>query len=736
MREAIRICPICEAACSLRVQLQVPEQTSQQTSEQQELRAPTLVVQCRGNDADTFSQGHICPKGAALGQLHNDPDRLRTPLVRDAAGDLIPASWHEAYARIADGLKGVRQRYGRDAVATYIGNPTAHNFGLSMGLGVFTRTLGSKNVFSAGSVDQLPKQLACELMYGNGMGIAVPDIERTDLLVILGANPIVSNGSLWVVPGIRRKLNALKRRGGQLIVIDPRRSETAKLANRHLFIKPGTDAVLLAAVCQRLIETGCSPRVPVLGFDVLKQHLKPFTVDRAAQQTGISADSIEQLVAALQKAPNAAVYGRVGTTLQRFGTLTSFLLDVVNLLTGNLDQPGGVMFPQQAFHTPSSGKREVAYARYCSRVSRYPEVLGQMPVACLAEEIETPGEGQIRALVTVAGNPLVSNPEPQRLAKALKQLEFSLAIDIYLNETSSTADVVLPGTSPFEDVHYDSFLGAMTYRNTARYSPALIKPADGQPDEWQLMLHLAYLVSHAKPANEQAFAEFEDQIMADMAQAYGAADVWVEDKTLHGVERVLDMGIRMGPWGDQYRGGEGLSLQALRNNPNSIDMGAIEPRLQEVITHPHGCIDLAPEVLMAEFSRLAVEPHTGLRLVGRRNIQTNNSWLHNLPLLSVGPDRAVLEMHPRDAEERQICDGSRVRIKSSAGELQVKVKLSSDLMPGTVVLPHGFSAEHNPHQQVARSGVNSNILAKAEDVDLPSATAALNGIEVNVTPAV
>lgn len=724
MSERTRICPICEAGCNLRVQLD-----------------GDTIVSCRGNDDDVFSRGHICPKGVALQELHEDPDRLRTPLVRDAQGELQPASWEAAYERILSGLQAVRTAHGSDAVATYIGNPTAHNISLGMGLGVLSQALGSRSVFSAGSVDQLPKQLAVELMFGDGMAIAVPDIERTDHLLILGANPIVSNGSLWVVPGIRGKLREMRARGGKLVVIDPRRSETAALADEHHFIRPGTDAWLLGAIASELLVAGCEPDVPVSGLDQLRRLIGGISTDEAARRTGVPAETIRHLARDLIDAKSAAVYGRVGTTLQRFGTLTSFLVDVVNLLTGNLDQPGGVMFPQQPFASPGGKPKDdgdLNYARYHSRVSGYPEVLGQLPVACLAEEIETPGEGQIRALVLVAGNPVVSNPESERLTEAFAGLDFMLSIDLYLTESNRHADVILPGTSPFEEPHYNSFLGAMTYRNTARYSEPLLKTS-GQPSEWQLMLELAYLISAGERATSQALAEFEEGVLGASVAAYlegtdlDAEQVLAELSAHHGIARMLDLGIRMGPWGDGFGQREGLTLKQIAREQNSIDMGPLRSRLDEVVQHADGCVHLAPEVLMADLERLVAEPaEEGLLLVGRRNIQTNNSWLHNLPLLSTGPDRACLEMHPQDAERRQIGDGDRVKVRSSVGVIEAPVKLSAALMPGTVCMPHGFSEEPRSGQSVARSGPNSNAIAPAGYVDGPSATVALNGIPVSV----
>lgn len=726
-----RICSICEAACSLEVELDSDR-----------------VVGVRANAQDTFSQGHSCAKGLALGELHQDPDRLRTPLAKNAQGQLVRCSWAEAFAKIDTALSDIRDRFGVEAIATYLGNPTAHNFGLSTGAGAFMSALGSPNIFSAGSVDQLPKQLASELMFGNGDAVPVPDIERTDLLVILGANPVVSNGSLWVVPGIRGKLRALRERGGRCVVVDPRRSETARLADDHLFIRPGTDAWLLAALCNQLLAIGSGSNLPAVGLEKLAAALQPFSLAEAAERTGIPAVAIAQLAKDLAAAPTAAIYGRVGTTLQRFGTLTSFLVEVANLLTQNLDSNGGAMFPQQAFAAPARDKAGLAYDRFRSRVSGYPEVLGQLPVACLAEEIETPGAGQLRGLVAVAGNLLVSNPDSDRLGRALGQLDFLLAIDIYHNETTAMADVVLPGTSPFEESHYDNFLGAMTYKNTARYSPPLLAPESGF-SEWRVMLQLAHIAQGLGVADEGQLDAYEERLVCGAAAAYLAADtldddatqslsadsIAVQTKAFVGADRLLELGVRFGPWGDRFTNNKGLTLQQMLEAPNSIEMGPLQPRLPQLVQHADGLLQLAPDVIIRDLTRLADTPaQVELLLIGRRNANTNNSWLHNLPMLSRGKDRAVLEMHPQDAEVRQIREGSNVCVRSSVGELQVQVEFTETLMPGSVSMPHGYSESDLSGLGVARAGANSNRLAPADFVDVPSATAALNGIPVAVSP--
>jgi len=722
-----RICPICEAACGLVVSADGRE-----------------VTAIEPNRKDVFSKGHACAKGIALKDLDQDPQRLRTPLVREN-DEFREASFEEAYAIIQKNLTGIRDHHGANSIATYIGNPTAHNIGLALGLGVFLGQLRSTNIYSAGSVDQLPKQLASELMFGNDMAIPVPDIERGDFILMLGANPAVSNGSLWVVPKFREKLRTLQNRGGQLWTIDPRRSETARLADRHFFIRPGTDAWLLAGIITALLDFGVEmpDRYSVSGWLGLKNRIEQIELSAIEKHTGIDAESVRSMAAALANAESAAVYGRVGTTLQKHGTLTSFLIEVVNLLTGNLDKEGGAMFPEQPYATPAKPDTGLSYDRFQSRVSGYPEVLGQMPVVALAEEIETPGEGQIKALVSFAGNPVVSNPDSYRLERALDQLEFMVAIDIYENETTRHADVILPGTSPFEDSYYASFLGSMGYRNAARYSPPIF-PSDAKR-EWNLGLTLGYLLNADAPPNRENLREFEDSVVAASVAEYTND----ESSPLHGrdmqeilgmvgpeegVERLLDLGIRAGRWGDQFGGQkDGLTLQKLIDAPDGTDLGAIRSeRLGEVVKTPDGHINLSPPVLMEDLARLVSEVSgKGFQLIGRRSAATNNSWLHNLPTLTRGKHPCSLHMNREDAHELGIGDDGRVELDAGNGKIVATVTRTDDLARGVVSLPHGFS-ETDLVLSNQRKGPNYNSIIATSHIDAPSGTAALNGVSVAI----
>lgn len=716
-RDVFRICPICEAGCGLRVTMQ-----------------GDTIVRIRGNDDDRFSEGHLCPKGVGLAALHSDPRRVRQPRIRDETGPRT-ASWHEAFAMAAKRLSEVRRQYGNDAVAIYIGNPSAHNVGLGTGLGVFAGHLGSRNLYSAASVDQMPKQLASELMFGNDMAVPVPDIMHTDFLLMLGANPVVSNGSLWMVPKFRDKVRALHERGGRLVVVDPRRTETARLADQHIALRPGSDAWLLAALINELIESGLTlpTAYTTRGLQTLLLSLAGMEIGEAARRTGLSIELIRGLAADLRNAKSPVVYGRIGTTLQAFGTLTSFLIETLNLMLGSLDAQGGALFGEQVMTTPARPvKTSLEYARWFSRVSGRPEVGGQLPVVCLAEEIETEGAGQIRALVCFAGNPLLSNPDSTRLRKALESLELIVAVDIFDSETASLAHVLLPGTSPFEESHYDHYLGSWGWKNVARYSSPLVTKGD-RPDEWGLCLQLAYgLSSNGQVADAAALASFEDDLVAHavhrhvsdpLGSLYGrdVQEILGLIEPPSGVERLLDLGFRAGPFGDAFGKRQGLTLGLVQASPDGIDLGPLRPRLAEVIRHADGVIDLAPPLVLAEVERLKHMPHAdGLMLIGRRNVKSNNSWLTGIKGLDKGVDICVIEMNEEDAKFRQITQGDRVRLFNAVGSIEAQVVVGDDLCRGVVCLPHGFAR------------TNYNQLAATSVVDEPTGTAALNGIMVEV----
>jgi len=559
-----RICPLCEACCGLEIRT-APAADGRRH-----------VTSIRGADDDVFSAGYICPKGVALKDLHEDPDRLRTPLIK-RDGRFEPASWDEAFAEIERRLPPLLAAQGRDAVALMLGNPSAHKMGLLLYTPRLIKALGTSNIFSASTLDQMPKQLSSGLMFGHWLSVAVPDIEHSDFLLMLGANPMASNGSLWTVPDYRGKAKAMRARGGRIVVIDPRRSETAEVADEHLFIRPGADVFLLAAMAHTFFDEGLVrlSRLAehVAGVETLREALVGFTPERVAARCGIDAVTIRRLARELAAAERACVYGRIGTCTQEYGTLASWLVDVLNVLSGHLDAPGGAMFPKAAaFARNTAGQpgrgNGVTTGRRTSRVSRAPEVFGEFPATCLAEEIETPGAGQVKALITIASNPVLSAPNGQRLAKAIEGLDFMVSLDIYLNETSRLADVVLPARSPLEDSHYDIAFPQLSFRNHARYSAPVFEAAADHPPEWQTMLRLVAIL--------QGLGAQADVLAIDDALAGGAA----ADPSLKGPERLLDGALRGGPYA--------LTLEQVRAAPGGIDLGPLQPRIPEVLRTPSG----------------------------------------------------------------------------------------------------------------------------------------------------
>ena len=673
-RTAIRTCPLCEASCGLEITLRPDGAGGEE------------VQRIRGDRLDVFSKGYICPKGSTLKQLHEDPDRLRAPMVK-RDGVHVPVSWDEAWEAVATGLGEVIDRTGRESLAAYVGNPTAHSLSAMMFSRVLLTGLGTRHRFSASTVDQMPRHVASGHVFGSPVAISVPDLDRTDHLVILGANPYASNGSVCTAPDFPGRIEAIQARGGKVVVVDPRLSRTAEQADQWVSIRPGTDALLLAAMANTLLAEGLAdPGAHIAshlaGLDDLAAALEPFTPEFAESVTGVGAATIRTMARELAAAPSAAVYGRIGTTTTEFGSTASWLIDVVNVLSGNLDRPGGAMFPTPVAGggttrgKPGSG-RGFTVGRGHSRVSGHPEVMGEYPVGVLAEEIETPGDGQIRALVTLAGNPVLSTPNSERLAEALDQLDFMVSIDLYLNETTRHADVILPPPSQLQRGHYDLLLLQFAVRNVANYSPPVLALDDGQPDEWQIIAKLTAIAQglgvDADPsvADDMAIAGLVRSAVKDEYSPVGGRDA---DELLaelnasgrRGPERMLDFMLRTGPFGDGFGNDpDGTSLDDLIAHPHGRDFGPLVPRIPEVLRTPSGRIELAAEPLLADLDRLASSAAElagrGLVLVGRRHLRSNNSWMHNVKVLVKGKPRCTLQVHPDDAfarpDRRWSCPG-------------------------------------------------------------------------------
>ncbi|MFC9965448.1 molybdopterin-dependent oxidoreductase [Nocardia ignorata] len=717
-RSLLRTCPLCEAVCGLSITLDDNDR----------------VLSVRGDRDDPFSKGFICPKGAGFGKLDDDPDLVTTPLIRDGA-DFRPASWDEAFDLIAQRFAAVHAAHGTGATAVYLGNPTAHTIAGALYAPALVRALSTRHVYSASTADQMPKQVAAGLMFGDPMVVPVPDLDRTDYLLMLGANPLESNGSLCTAPNFPGRLKALRARGGKLVVVDPRATRTAELADEHLFIRPGTDAYLLFAVVHTLFaENLADVRVKVDGLDELRAAAADFTPEVATERTGIPAETIRRIARELAAAPTAAVYARIGTCTTEFGTLTQWLVDAINVLTGNLDSAGGAMFATPAALGITRTK-PFRPGRWTSRVRELPETMGELPVATLADELETPGEGQIRALVTVAGNPVLSAPSGARLDVGLAGLDFMVSVDRYVNETTRHANVILPPPRSIQSPHYDFALLHFAVRNYARYSRPLV-PLDGRPSESAVLARLAAAVSGQPHHSDEAVAMIDELVIAGMLHKAGMSDRRDELEGADTTEQRVDLMLKLGPYG-AWNGGD-LGLRTLLDNPHGIDLGPLEPRLPGVLLTATGRVDLAPQPLLADVSRLReglAASAPPMVLIGRRQLRSNNSWMHNIEALVGGSNHCTLHIHPDDADRLGI--GEAAEITSAAGSLTVQVELTSAIMPGVVSLPHGWGHAASTTQSVARAhaGVNANALTDNSIVDAITGTAVFNGVPVTVCPA-
>ena len=704
------------------------------------------VALIRADHDDVWSRGYLCPKGTTLGKVHEDPDRLRRPLVRD--GDRWrEVTWEDAFARCEELLRPVIDRYGIGAVTAFIGNPTAHNFSLGRYVGVLIGMSGIPMIYSSGTVDQWPKNLSSQLTYGGMWTFPIPDVPRTQLWIVMGANPHASQGSLLACPDLLGHIDRIRAEGGRTIVVDPRRTGTADRADEWIPIVPGTDAALLLGMVNVLFADGLVDlghlEHNVAGVDDLRRAAAPFTPELVAPACGVPAERIRRLADELAGTDRAVLYGRIGLCNQEFGSLASWLVDVVNILTGHFDTAGGLMFPKPVAwglnSLPRPDLAEACAGRWRSRVRGAPEVLGQVPVSCLGEEIDTPGEGQIHALITVAGNPVISAPGAGRLDQALPLLDCMISVDNWLNETTRHAHVILPGLSPLEQPHFDDLLWTLAVRSAAKWSDPVFEPEDGRPHEWEILIRLAALCA-GSPATVE---EIDDGFFAALCQAKGVDPAVAMAAYDHvGPERMCDLSVRTGPWGDRYAEVPGgLTLEAIKAAPHGIDLGPMEPRIDEILQTPSHKIELAPEYLIADLPRLRARIDRAddpLVLVSRRHVRSKNSWMHNVDVLVKGKDRCTLLINPDDARRYGVTDGQPARVTSEAGSIEVPVEVTDEMMQGVVCLPHGWGHDKpGTRLAVARDhpGVNNNLLAPPEFVDAISGNAAVNGIPVEVSPA-
>jgi anaerobic selenocysteine-containing dehydrogenase len=695
-----RACHLCEAICGLNIEIA------------HESDGQARIASIKGDPQDSFSRGHICPKAVALQDIQQDPDRLRQPHRR--VGDRWePIGWDQAFALAADKLWDIQHRYGRNAVGVYQGNPSVHNYGLMTHSNYFLGLLKTRNRFSATSVDQLPQHLTSFLMYGHGLLLPIPDIDHTDYMLILGGNPLASNGSIMTVPDVEKRLKALRARGGRLVVVDPRRSETANMADRHLFIRPGGDAALLCGLLNTLFSEDLAKgsHLPVNGQEQVREAIAPFSAERMSPLCGVAAEQIRLLAREFAGAGRAVCYGRMGVSTQAFGSLCHWLVQVINLVTGNLDRQGGALCTEPAVDLVASTAGG-HFNAWQSRVSGLPEYGGELPVAALAEELLEPGEGQVRALVTVAGNPVLSTPNGRQLDQALAGLEFMLSIDLYINETTRHADLILPSTSALENDHYDTTFNLLAVRNVTRFNRAILAKPEGALHDWEIFVGLA-----------KAFAE----------------RAGVELKPTLPPAQMIDLALRKGPHGEGSTWQ--LSLETLDRFPHGLDLGPLQPNLAARLRTPSQAVEAAPQLLLDDLRRLAeqVPPAVDeLLLIGRRHVRSNNSWMHNFHRLVKGKPRHQLLMHPQDLAQRQLTDGQWVRIRSRTGVVEVQVQSSDEMMPGVVSLPHGYGHSRQGvqlHIAGAQPGVSANDLTDEHLRDAVSGNAALNGVPVKVEAA-
>ncbi len=713
-RTVFRTCTLCEAMCGLKLELKGDR-----------------IVSVRGDEDDPFSRGYICPKGVSIGEVHHDPDRLRTPVKRMPDGGFAPIGWEDAFALVERRLQAIRATDGADAIATYMGNPIINNYGVLLLRAGFARSIGSRNFFGAGSQDTSPRWAVSYYLYGSSLVTPVPDIDRTQFFLCVGANPWVSNGSLMTAPDIRRRLRAIRQRGGRIVVVDPRRTETAREADQWIAIRPGGDATLLLAMVKTLVDDGNidEQRIDGMahGWAEIRQRLDAFTAERVAARVGVEAETIRRLAREFAAAPTSVVYSRVGVCNNRFGTIATWATDLLNLVAGRLGEVGGAMLPTPAVDISSLLPYfNDGHARWHSRVRGLPETLGELPTTVLAEEIETVGHGQIKALITYAGNPVLSVPNSRRLAQALSRLEFMVAVDLYVNETTRHADVILPPCWTMAEDHFDAFMPNFAVRNVARWCPAVFKRGVDERADWEILLEIAERLGG------------------------GVSGIGVIDKTIRLARKLglrwtprttLDLLLRFGPYGDRYLPwSKGLSLKRLMGSEHGVDLGPLERGITRRILHRDRQIRLAPEPILSALEELGVglaSSDDKLLLVGRRDLRSSNSWMHNVEALVSGHERCVLFVHPGDAERAGVKDGETAMLESRIHRGQVSIRITDEMMQGVVSLPHGWG-----HRDVGRwqkvaadhAGVSVNDWTDDADVEAVVGQSILNGVPVQLKP--
>lgn len=688
-----RTCNLCEAMCGLEIKLENNE-----------------IKSIKGDNKDPFSKGFICPKATALQDIYNDPDRLKKP-IKKVNGEWKEISWNKAYDLVAEGIKKVQKKYGNDAVAAYQGNPTVHNIGSMLFSSDFLRALKTNNKYSASSIDQLPQQLAAQWMFGHIFTIPIPDINRTDYFLVLGANPMISNGSLMSAAGMPNRIKELQARGGKMIVVDPRKTKTAEAADHHIFIKPGKDVFFLAAIIHEFFERKYIDIFQlsrwISGRHDLQSLFDRFSPENVENICGVTKEIIEQIAKDFIEADKAVCYGRMGVSTQEHGTLCHWLINLINILSNNFDKQGGAMFPKAAVDVVSfisKKSTEHRYDRFRSRVRDLPETNGELPVAVLAREMLTPGKGQVKAFICSSGNPLLSTPNGKQLNKALRGLDFMVSIDIYLNETSQHADVILPPATGLETEHYDLFFNNLAVSNVAKYSPPLFKPEAGMQYDWQIFKELTRRLKKRRTLMERILFPFLNPGF------------------------MLNIGLKKGPYP--------INLKKLKNNPHGLDLGPLQPRMPEYLFTNDKKLHLAPALLISQFEKLdLVHEKPELVLIGRRELRSNNSWMHNSYRLVKGENRCTILIHSYDAKRRNVMDGDLVEVKSNTGSISLPAEITNNIMQGVVSIPHGYG-HNSPGSKLdvanAHAGVSINDITDEGFLDALSGNAAFSGVEVEI----
>ncbi len=683
-----RTCNLCEAMCGIEI-----------THEN------GVVTAIAGDKLDPFSRGHICPKALALKDVFEDPNRLKTPLKK-VGGEWQNISWNDAFDEIAAKIRDIQTKNGQNSIAVYQGNPSVHNFGTLLNSGLLLKSLKTRNNFSATSCDQLPHHFAAWTMLGHPLLMPIPDLDRTEYFLIFGANPLASNGSLMTAPDVINRLDDIKKRGGKVVLIDPRRTETARVASEHHFIKPSSDVYFLLAVVNVLFAENLVnlERLTELtdGVDVLREVSNDYAPEKAAHLTGIAADEIRRIATEFAASDSAVCYGRMGVSVQKFGSLCHWLINSINILTGNFDEAGGAMLTAPAFDLLQTAKPENVFNRWQSRVRQLPEFMGELPVAALAEEIETEGEGQIRAFITSCGNPVLSTPNGGQLEKALEKLELMVSIDIYINETTSLADYILPPATGLETSHYDVIFNLFAVRNTTKYSAPLFEKSDGAKYDWEIFQELHHRLSGAE-----------------------------EPLKLMPPEVKLDFGLKFGRYG--------LSVEKLLESPHGVDLGELKSCLPERLLTENKRINLAPQLLVKDLERLEIETAEAgeypFALIGRRHLRDNNSWLHNSEMLVKGKNRCTIMINSSDAADLKLENNQSIKVSSRVGSVEIPCEISDKIMRGVVSIPHGYGHGRKGVKldiAVQHAGVSLNDLTDETVIDELTGNAAFSNVRVNL----